>query len=179
MHRCRPATARKSKSEKAEDTTVRSKICEVEGRAGGDRKTQTAHVPQGTVQNQGTRRRCPQHKRLQEICSHKGYPSREWRFILETTYLPQKSVSKAKYWMFKPRTVLRCQCKSPLQSLVHFRGYNWWKMLCQCFRSHFGSSHFLFERERCFSRSRTFLVLSCPSVYNPVFVISHPFSWHV
>ena len=35
-------------------------------------------------------------------------------------------------------------------------------------RSHFGSSHFLFERARCFSRSRAFPVLSCPSVYNPV-----------
>ena len=35
-------------------------------------------------------------------------------------------------------------------------------------RSHFGSSHFLFERARCFSRSRAFLILSCPSVYNPV-----------
>ena len=35
-------------------------------------------------------------------------------------------------------------------------------------RSHVGSSHFLFERARCFSRSRAFLVLSCPSVYNPV-----------
>ena len=36
------------------------------------------------------------------------------------------------------------------------------------FRSHFGSSHFLFERARFFSRSRAFLVLSCPSAYNPV-----------
>ena len=35
-------------------------------------------------------------------------------------------------------------------------------------RGHFGSSHFLFERARCFSRSRAFLVLSCPSVCNPV-----------
>ena len=35
-------------------------------------------------------------------------------------------------------------------------------------RSHFGSSHFLFECELCFSRSRAFLVLSCPSVYYPV-----------
>ena len=34
--------------------------------------------------------------------------------------------------------------------------------------SHFGSSHFLFKRARCFSRSRAFLVLSCRSVYNPV-----------
>ena len=34
--------------------------------------------------------------------------------------------------------------------------------------SNFGSSHFLFERARCFSRSRALLVLSCPSVYNPV-----------
>ena len=31
-----------------------------------------------------------------------------------------------------------------------------------------GSSHFLFKRARCFSRSRAFLVLLCPSVYNPV-----------
>ena len=30
------------------------------------------------------------------------------------------------------------------------------KMIC----SHFGSSHFLFERARCFSRSQAFLVLS-------------------
>ena len=36
------------------------------------------------------------------------------------------------------------------------------------FRCHFGSSHFLFERAQCFSRSRAFVVLSCPSVYNPV-----------
>ena len=37
-------------------------------------------------------------------------------------------------------------------------------------RGHVGSSHFLFERARCFSRSRAFLVLSCPSVCNPVVV---------
>ena len=36
------------------------------------------------------------------------------------------------------------------------------------FRGHFGSSHFLFERARCFSRSRAFPVLCCPSVYNPI-----------
>ena len=35
-------------------------------------------------------------------------------------------------------------------------------------RSHFGSSHFLFERARCSSRARASLVLFCPSVYNPV-----------
>ena len=34
--------------------------------------------------------------------------------------------------------------------------------------SYFGSSHFLFECALCFSRSRASLVLSCPSVYNPV-----------
>ena len=35
-------------------------------------------------------------------------------------------------------------------------------------RSRFGSSHFLFERARCFSCSRALLVLPCPSVYNPL-----------
>ena len=36
-------------------------------------------------------------------------------------------------------------------------------------KSFFGSSHFLFERARCFfHRSRAFLVLSCPSVHNLV-----------
>ena len=35
-------------------------------------------------------------------------------------------------------------------------------------RSHFGSSHFLFERARCLSRARASLVLFCPSVFNPV-----------
>ena len=34
--------------------------------------------------------------------------------------------------------------------------------------SHFGSSHFFFERALCFFCSRAFLVLSCPSVYIPV-----------
>ena len=38
---------------------------------------------------------------------------------------------------------------------------------CLFFCSHFGSFHFLFKRARCFSRSRAFLVLSFPSVYNP------------
>ena len=33
-------------------------------------------------------------------------------------------------------------------------------------RSHFGSSHFLFERAYVFLASRAFLVLSCPIVYN-------------
>ena len=33
-------------------------------------------------------------------------------------------------------------------------------------RSHYGSSHFLFERAYVFLASRAFLVLSCPSVYN-------------
>ena len=45
-------------------------------------------------------------------------------------------------------------------------------------RSHFGSSHCLLERARCFSRSPALLVLSCPSVYNQ-FVVSHLFLWHV
>ena len=40
-------------------------------------------------------------------------------------------------------------------------------------RSHFGPSHFLLERARCFSRSRALLVLPCPSVYNPALL-----SWH-
>ena len=35
-------------------------------------------------------------------------------------------------------------------------------------RSRFGSKNFLFERACDFSASRAFLVLSCPSVYNPV-----------
>ena len=39
---------------------------------------------------------------------------------------------------------------------------------CLRVRSHLGSSNFLFKRARCFSPSRAFLVLSCPSVYNPV-----------
>ena len=30
------------------------------------------------------------------------------------------------------------------------------------------ASHFVYERARCFSRSRALLVLPCPSVYNPV-----------
>ena len=37
-----------------------------------------------------------------------------------------------------------------------------------CFRCHFGSSHFLFERAYDFSASRDFLILTCSSVYNPV-----------
>ena len=47
-------------------------------------------------------------------------------------------------------------------------GAHFFQGVWRAFRSHFGSSHFLFERARCFSRSRAFLVLSCPSVYNPV-----------
>ena len=35
-------------------------------------------------------------------------------------------------------------------------------------RSHSGLDHFLSERALCFLASRAFLVLSCPSVYNPV-----------
>ena len=46
----------------------------------------------------------------------------------------------------------------------------WWTVKTQriTLRSHFGSSHFLFERARCFSSTRALLVLPCPSVYNPV-----------
>ena len=40
------------------------------------------------------------------------------------------------------------------------------------FRSHIGSSHFLFERARCFSRSRDFLVLSCAKCLQPSFAVS-------
>ena len=39
-----------------------------------------------------------------------------------------------------------------------------------------GTSHFLFERAYDFSASRAFLVLSCPSVYNPVWV--YPTCFH-
>ena len=38
------------------------------------------------------------------------------------------------------------------------------KNMLVLFRSHLGSSHFLFKCARCFSRSRAFLVLSCPNV---------------
>ena len=46
-------------------------------------------------------------------------------------------------------------------------------------RSHFGSSHFLFERARCLSRARAFLVLFLSKCLQPSFVFSHLLSWHV
>ena len=45
--------------------------------------------------------------------------------------------------------------------------------------SNVGMSHFLFECGYDFSASRAFLVMSCPSVYNPVLLFSHLFSWRL
>ena len=64
-----------------------------------------------------------------------------------------------------------CKCPVTLESLrfwAHERTPGIPRDLETVDRSHFGSSHVLFERAHVFSASRAFLVLSCPSVYNPV-----------
>ena len=47
------------------------------------------------------------------------------------------------------------------------------------FRSHFGSSHFLFKRALCFSCVTTFSGFCLVQVSTTEFVVSHVFSWRV
>ena len=45
-------------------------------------------------------------------------------------------------------------------------------------RSHFGSSHFLFERALCFSYVTSFCGCVLSKCLQPSYVVSHLFSWH-
>ena len=82
----------------------------------------------------------------EDMFPHRGYPStsgdshqrrrslQDKRMYVVDSDASLHMMGQAKCWIFKPRTLLRCQYKSLHQSLVHFRGYIWWKMLCQCCR---------------------------------------------
>ena len=64
------------KFEKAECTTVRAKICEVEGRAGRDRKTERACTAKKCLELEKKKKMFVTQTSSEDMLPHRGYPSR-------------------------------------------------------------------------------------------------------